>query len=53
MLRLAHGLIKPPPLLEQLEAIAHELVKQVDGITVEALRSQAEGMDEHYVTAGP
>src|SRR5207248_6734601 len=43
---------KAAPLLEQLEAIAHELVKQVDGITVEALRSQAEGMDEHHGTAG-
>jgi HPt (histidine-containing phosphotransfer) domain-containing protein len=31
------------PILEQLETIAHELVKQVDGITVEALRCQAEG----------
>ncbi len=43
---------KAAPLLEQLEAIAHELVKQVDGITVEALRSQAEGMDEHHGPAG-
>src|SRR5207247_9699125 len=43
---------KAAPLLEQLEAIAHELVNQVDGITVEALRSQAEGMDEHHGPAG-
>ena len=28
---------KAGPLLEQLETIAHQLVKQVDGITVEAL----------------
>ena len=28
------------PILEQLEVIARELVKQIDGITVEALRRQ-------------
>jgi PAS domain S-box-containing protein len=44
---------KAAPILEQLETMAHELVKQVDGITVEALRRQAEGMDEHHGTAGP
>src|SRR5262249_60430115 len=38
---------KAAPLLEQLEAVAQELVKQIDGITVEDLRRQAEGMDEH------
>ena len=43
---------KAASFLEQLETIAQELVKQVDGITVEALRSQAEGMDEHHRTAG-
>ena len=32
------------PILEQLETTAHELVKQIDGITVEELRHQAEGM---------
>jgi PAS domain S-box-containing protein len=31
-------------MLEQLETIAHELIKQIDGITVEALRRQAEGI---------
>ena len=41
------------PILEQLESMAPELVKQIDGITVEALRRQAEGMDEHYETACP
>jgi CheY-like chemotaxis protein len=41
------------PILEQLEAMAPELVKQTDGITVEALRRQAEGMDEHHGTASP
>jgi PAS domain S-box-containing protein len=33
---------KAVPILEQLEMIAQELVKQIDGITVEALRQQAE-----------
>jgi len=32
------------PILEQLETTAHELVKQIDGISVEELRHQAEGM---------
>jgi CheY-like chemotaxis protein/HPt (histidine-containing phosphotransfer) domain-containing protein len=41
------------PILEQLETMAHELVKVADGITVEALRRQAEGMDEHVGTADP
>jgi PAS domain S-box-containing protein len=40
------------PILEQLETVAEELVKQVDGITVEALRRQAEGVAEHHGTAG-
>src|SRR5262249_3559839 len=44
---------KAAPILERLEAIAQELVKQIDGITVEALRRQAEGMDVHDGTAGP
>jgi HPt (histidine-containing phosphotransfer) domain-containing protein len=44
---------KAARLLEQLDTIAHELVKQVDGITVEALRRQAEGMGENHATAGP
>ena len=39
------------PILEQLETIAQELVKQADGITVDALRRQVEGMDEQYGTA--
>jgi CheY-like chemotaxis protein len=41
------------PILERLETMAHELVKAADGITVEALRRQAEGMDEHAGTADP
>src|SRR5215468_6355873 len=36
---------KAVAVLEELETIAQELVKQIDGITVEALRSQAEDMD--------
>ena len=43
---------KAVPVLEQLETTADELVKQADGITVEALRRQAEGMDKHSGTAG-
>ena len=42
---------KAVPTLEQLETRAHELVTQMDGVTVEALR-QAEGMDEHSGTGG-
>jgi hypothetical protein len=34
---------KAAPILEQLETIAQELAKQIDGITVEALRRQAKG----------
>ena len=41
------------PILEQLETMAHELVKAADGITVGALRHQAEGMDEHAGTSDP
>jgi HPt (histidine-containing phosphotransfer) domain-containing protein len=40
-------------ILEQLETMASELVKQIDGITVGALRLQAEGMDEHSETVDP
>jgi HPt (histidine-containing phosphotransfer) domain-containing protein len=41
---------KAAPILEQLESIAHELVEQIDGITVEELRHQAEAVDERSVT---
>jgi PAS domain S-box-containing protein len=44
---------KAAPILEQLELAAQELVKQLEGITVEALRRQAEGLDEHPRIAGP
>jgi PAS domain S-box-containing protein len=42
---------KAAPILEQLETMAQELVKQIDGITVESLRRQAEGRDEHRGSA--
>jgi hypothetical protein len=41
------------PIPEQLETMAQELVKAADGITVESLRRQAEGMDEHAGTSDP
>jgi two-component system, sensor histidine kinase and response regulator len=41
------------PIVEQLETMAPQLVEQVAGITVEALRRQAEGLNEHQSTAGP
>ena len=44
---------KAARLLEQLDTIAHELVKQVDGITVEALRRLVQGMGELSRTTGP
>src|SRR5438445_12238431 len=44
---------KAAPILEQLETIAQELVKQVDGITVEALRRQGEGMGEDHGRPNP
>jgi HPt (histidine-containing phosphotransfer) domain-containing protein len=44
---------KAAPILDQLEALVQELVKQTDGLTVEALHRQAEGLDEHPGTAGP
>jgi HPt (histidine-containing phosphotransfer) domain-containing protein len=40
-------------ILEQLETMAPQLVEQVTGITVEAVRRQAEGLDEHQRPAGP
>ncbi len=35
------------PILERLETTAQELVVQIDGITIETLRRQAEAMHEH------
>src|SRR5262249_22129835 len=52
-LATATQLEKAVPILQQLETIGQELVKQIDGITVEALRRQAEGMGENHATAGP
>jgi len=44
---------KAAPILDQLEAIVQELVTQVDRLTVEGLRRQAEGLDEHPGPASP
>jgi hypothetical protein len=44
---------KAAPILEQLETTAQELVKQIDGIAVETLRRQAEGMEKQSATASP
>src|SRR5207249_5955116 len=44
---------KAVAVLEELETITPELVNQVDGLTVEALRHQVEHVDEHSGTAGP
>jgi two-component system, sensor histidine kinase and response regulator len=43
---------KAAPILDHLEAIAQQLVKQLDGLTVEALSRQTEDVDEHSGTAG-
>ena len=44
---------KAPPILAQLETIAGELLRQVDGLSVENLRHQAEAADESDPTVGP
>jgi hypothetical protein len=44
---------KVPPILERLETIARELLQQVDGMSIEDLRHQAEAADEHNRTVGP
>src|SRR5271157_2392944 len=44
---------KAPPILEQLETIARELMRQADGLSIEALRRHAEAADDHDRTAGP
>jgi response regulator RpfG family c-di-GMP phosphodiesterase len=44
---------KADTILEQLESIAHELVNQVDGITVEGLRGLSQAAGELYGTASP
>jgi CheY-like chemotaxis protein len=41
------------PILEQLETMAHELIKAADAISVEALRRKAVGMDERAGTVDP
>jgi HPt (histidine-containing phosphotransfer) domain-containing protein len=44
---------KAPPILEQLETIARELLQQVDGMSIETLRHQAEAADDPDPTVGP
>jgi two-component system, sensor histidine kinase and response regulator len=41
------------PLMEELEVIARELFKQVDGLSIETLRQQAMSADDHDRTASP
>ncbi len=41
------------PVMEQIETMARELIKQLDGITVDALRLQAGRMDKHRATSAP
>jgi hypothetical protein len=44
---------KAPPILARLEKIAGELLKQMDGMSVENLRHHAEATDEFDPTVGP
>jgi HPt (histidine-containing phosphotransfer) domain-containing protein len=41
------------PLVEQLEAMARELIRQVDGLSIEALRDQAGAAGDRDRTASP
>jgi CheY-like chemotaxis protein len=41
------------PLVEQLEALARELIQQVDGLSIEALREQAGAAGDRDRTASP
>jgi two-component system, sensor histidine kinase and response regulator len=44
---------KASPLVEQLEAIARELIQQVDGLSIQALRDQAGAADDRDRTTSP
>jgi PAS domain S-box-containing protein len=44
---------KAPPILAQLETIAGELLRQLDGLSIENLRHRAEAADKSDPTAGP
>jgi HPt (histidine-containing phosphotransfer) domain-containing protein len=44
---------KAAPILEQLEMTARELLRRVDGLTIEALRQQVEGASRPYRPASP
>ena len=41
------------PLVEQLETMARELIRQVDGLSIEALRDQAGAAGDRDRTASP
>ena len=50
----ASGQLEPAgPLVEQLEAIARELIQQVDGLSIEALRDQAGAAGDRDRTGSP
>jgi hypothetical protein len=40
------------PLVERLETVARELTQQVDGLSIESLRDQAEATGDRDRTAG-
>ena len=44
---------KAAPILEQLEMTARELLRRVDGLSIEALRQQVEGASRPYRPASP
>jgi len=52
-LAVAAQLDEAPPILEQLEMKAQELLQQVDGLSIETLRRQAEAANEQNRTVGP
>jgi type IV secretory pathway protease TraF len=41
------------PLVERLEAIARELIQQVDGLSIEVLRDQTEAAGDRDPTGSP
>src|SRR5260370_42039032 len=40
------------PLIDQLETMAQDLMRAVDGLSLETLRKQTEPADEHHQAAG-
>jgi hypothetical protein len=52
--RAARGQLQEAwPLVERLEAMAQELMREVDGLSLETLRTLAEAADDPNRTAGP